>query len=884
MKKMTSAQVRQMFLDFFKSKGHAVEPSASLIPKDDPTLLWINSGVATLKKYFDGEIIPQNPRITSAQKSIRTNDIENVGKTARHQTFFEMLGNFSVGDYFKKEAIAYAWELLTSPEWFDLDPERLYMTVYPKDDAAYQNWLEVGVQPSHIFKVEDNFWDIGVGPSGPDSEIFYDRGQENNDVEENDPENYPGGENARYLEIWNIVFSQFNHLPDGRFVDQPHKNIDTGMGLERIVSVIQDAPTNFETDLFLPIIQATEKMSAHKQYATNPADDVAFKIIADHARAVAFAIGDGAIPSNEGRGYVLRRLIRRANLNGQRLGIQGAFLYKLVPVVGKIMQSYYPEVLAQQDFIQKVIRSEEQRFADTLEDGLNLLNTEIKAVKDSGSSVLSGEAAFKLFDTYGFPYELTVEYAQEEGLSVDQAGFDAAMEKQKERARQARGNEQSMASQDQLLMEIQTPSQFVGYTHLDVPNCRLENLIVQDQAVSSVTKGSAQLIFDQTPFYAEMGGQVADVGLIKDQQGDVVAQVEDVQHAPNGQNLHYVTVQKPLEKGATYELIVDANFRKKVRRNHTATHLLDQALRNVLGKHTQQAGSLVEPNYLRFDFTCLDKISAQQLAQIEQIVNEQIWQEIPVETIETDLESAKKMGAIALFDNKYGDQVRVVKISDFSMELCGGTHVKNTAEIGLFRIVSEASTGAGVRRITAVTSQEAFEYDQQQISYLQQVQQQVKAPQLQSVPAKVEQLNTELKTTQKQLQMFKNKLAQKTAQDLLNNVTPVGNFQVIQAIAPVTGMADLRQIADNWKNKNASDVLILGAKVQDKANLLVAVNQKAIDQGLQAGTIIKAIASEIGGGGGGRADLAQAGGKNPAGLQKALQKALTLINNWSAVK
>ncbi len=419
MKQLTSSQVRQMFLDFFKEHGHMVMQSASLIPQDDPTLLWINSGVATMKKYFDGSVVPKNHRITSSQKSIRTNDIENVGKTARHQTFFEMLGNFSVGDYFRDEAIPWAWEFLTSPKWLGLDPDKLYVTVYPKDTEAYHMWHDVvGLPEDHIVKLEDNFWDIGEGPCGPDSEIFYDRGQENNDVAEDDPENFPGGENARYLEIWNIVFSQFNHLPNGKYVDQPHKNIDTGMGLERVVSIIQDAPTNFETDLFMPIIKETEKLSDGKKYATNKEDDIAFKIIADHVRAVSFAIADGALPSNSGRGYVLRRLIRRADLNGQRLGIKGAFLYKLVPVVGEIMKSHYPEVVDQQAFIQKVIKNEEERFQVTLSSGLNLLDNIIAEAKKSDDKTISGKDAFKLFDTYGFPYELTFEAAQDAGLKI----------------------------------------------------------------------------------------------------------------------------------------------------------------------------------------------------------------------------------------------------------------------------------------------------------------------------------------------------------------------------------------------------------------------------------------------------------------------------------
>ena len=546
MKELSSAQIRQMYLDFFKSKGHDVMKSAPLIPHDDPTLLWINSGVATMKKYFDGSVVPKNHRITSSQKSIRTNDIENVGHTARHHTLFEMLGNFSVGDYFKKEAITWAWELLTSPEWFDMDKEKLYITVYPEDKDAKKYWEEVGVDPSHIYEAEDNFWDIGEGPSGPDSEIFFDRGQEMNNLPEDDPESYPGGENERYLEIWNIVFSEFNHKPDGTYEPLPHKNIDTGMGLERVVSVFQHARTNFETDLFLPIIEKTAELSAGKKYGENAEADVSFKVIADHARAVTFAIGDGALPSNEGRGYVIRRLIRRAVMHGQKLGIDEAFLYKLVPVVGKIMESAYPEVLEQAEFIEKVIKMEEDRFNDTLKDGMQLLDSLIAETKENGGKELPGKPVFKLYDTYGFPLELTKEYANDEGLDVDEEGFNEEMEQQKARARAARSDAKSMGVQNGLLTDITTPSEYVGYHELKA-NGVLKDIIIDNELVDTVPADSrAQVIFDKTPFYAEMGGQVADKGVIKNQAGEVVAEVEDVQHAPNGQNMHTIHALKEI--------------------------------------------------------------------------------------------------------------------------------------------------------------------------------------------------------------------------------------------------------------------------------------------------------------------------------------------------
>ena len=877
MKQLSSAEIRQMFLDFFKSKNHMVEPSASLIPKDDPTLLWINSGVATLKKYFDGSVIPKNPRITNAQKSIRTNDIENVGKTARHHTFFEMLGNFSVGDYFKEDAIPWAWEFLTSPKWLDFDPAKLYVTVYPKDTEAARIWLEkVGLPEDHLFKVEDNFWDIGEGPSGPDSEIFYDRGQEFNNLSEDDEESYPGGENERYLEIWNIVFSEFNHLPDGTYVEQPHKNIDTGMGLERLVSVIQNAKTNFETDLFLPIIHATEELASGPKYGNDQTADVSYKIIADHARTVSFAIGDGALPSNEGRGYVLRRLLRRAALNGQKLGIKGAFLYKLVPVVGEIMKSYYPEVSEQADFIAKVIRLEEERFQETLADGLSLLNNLIEDAKASGQQVIAGRDAFKLFDTYGFPYELTFEYASDAGLAVNQAAFEQEMAAQRERARSARTKAQSMGSQDETLMALKDNSEFV-YGTFEIDDAELLEIVVNDQVVDTTNADHAQLIFDKTPFYAEMGGQVADVGQILDESGEVVANVTDVQHAPNGQNLHYVDVILPLKKGARYQLKIDAEFRRKVQRNHTATHLLDQALRNTLGDHTHQAGSLVEPTYLRFDFTSLEPTTPAQLVAVEKMINEKIWAQIPVETTITDQETGRKMGAIALFGEKYGDEVRVVDIGGWSIEFCGGTHVANTGEIGLFKIVSEQAIGAGTRRIEAITSKEAFEYLNEHSNLLQQIKDEVKSTKVQDVPEKVNQLQVALKSSQKEAEQLQAEINRSKAGDIFDDVQEVNGLQVIAKQIEVTSMNDLRQFADDWKSQGKSDVLILAAAIDGKANMIISLNDQALTSGLKAGAMIKSVAATFGGGGGGRPNLAQAGGKNPAGLPAAITQAIKLI-------
>ena len=875
LKKLNSAQVRRMYLKFFEEHGHQVMPSASLVPVNDPTLLWINSGVATMKKYFDGKVVPDNPRMTSSQKSIRTNDIENVGKTARHHTMFEMLGNFSVGDYFKNEVIPWAWELLTSDEWFGFDPERLYITYYPKDHDAYNRWREVGVPEDHLIADEDNFWDIGQGPSGPDTEIFYDRGQEFNNLADDDPENYPGGENERYLEIWNIVFSQFNHTPEDTYEPLPHKNIDTGMGLERVVSIFENAPTNFETDLFMPLIKQAEEFSGTKKYGQNKEDDIQFKIIADHIRTITFAIGDGALPSNVGRGYVIRRLLRRAVVAGKKLGIDEPFLAKMVPTVGKIMEDYYPDVLKNADYIASVIESEEDRFSATLNGGLNLLNNVIAEAKESKTNEIDGRTAFKLYDTYGFPIELTKEYAEDEGLTVDEKGFQAAMTEQQNRARNARDMDNGMGVQTDLWTSFKEDSKYVGYTDLTVDNAKVIGLAHDGQQADEARPGdkNIELIFDVTPFYAEMGGQVADTGDIIDNYGKKVGRVVDVQHAPNQQNLHRVELTAPIKKGARYKLVVDRIRHLKIEKNHTATHLLDQALRNVLGGHTQQAGSLVEEHYLRFDFNHFGQVTAEDLKKVENMVNEQIWKEIPVKTVETDIDSAKEMGAIALFSDKYGDKVRVVKIGDFNTEFCGGDHVKNTNELGLFKIVSEGGVGAGVRRIEAVTSSDAFKFLQDRDDLLTKSAASLKVAQIKEVPHQVETLQNELKEAQKQNESLQAKIAAQQANNVFENVQATKNGSLIAAEVQVAGMGQLRQLADTWRSKALSDILVLATASDGKANLLVAVSDDKTKEGLKAGDLIKAIAPAINGGGGGRPNLAQAGGKNPAGIKEALSQA-----------
>ncbi|HFU7074589.1 alanine--tRNA ligase [Bacillus cereus] len=868
MKQLTGAQIRQMFLDFFQEKGHAVEPSASLVPHEDPSLLWINSGVATLKKYFDGRVIPQNPRITNAQKSIRTNDIENVGKTARHHTFFEMLGNFSIGDYFKEEAITWAWEFLTSDKWIGFDKELLSVTIHPEDEEAFTIWNEkMGVPKERIIRLEENFWDIGEGPSGPNTEIFYDRGEAyGNDF--SDPELYPGGENERYLEVWNLVFSQFNHNPDGSYTPLPKKNIDTGMGLERMTSIVQDVPTNFDTDLFMPMIGATETISGEKYRNGDLEKDMAFKVIADHIRTVTFAVGDGALPSNEGRGYVLRRLLRRAVRYSKKLNINRPFMFELVPVVGEVMKDFYPEVLEKKDFIAKVVKNEEERFHETLHDGEAILAEVIAKAKEEKTTVISGVDAFRLYDTYGFPIELTEEYAEEAGMTVDHEGFENEMEKQRERARAARQDVDSMQVQGGVLGEIKVASEFVGYGTVATES-NVVALVKNGEYTDSLQAGEeGQLILDVTPFYAESGGQIADRGyLLAD---GVKVLVKDVQKAPNGQNLHKVVVEEgTLTKDAAVKAIIDTKNRSSIVKNHTATHLLHQALKDVLGTHVNQAGSLVTSERLRFDFSHFGQVQADELEKIERMVNEKIWESIDVEISQKAIEEAKEMGAMALFGEKYGDVVRVVQVGDYSLELCGGCHVDNTASIGIFKIVAESGIGAGTRRIEAVTGKSAYELMNDQVGLLKEAAGKMKTNP-KDILTRVDGLFAEVKQLQKENESLAAKLSNIEAGNLTDSVMTVDGVNVLAAKVNVADMNNLRTMMDDLKNKLESAVVVLASVNDDKVNILAGVTKDLISQGYHAGKLVKEVASRCGGGGGGRPDMAQAGGKNPAQVEEAL--------------
>ncbi|MCQ9290952.1 alanine--tRNA ligase [Staphylococcus hyicus] len=867
MKTLKASEIRQMYIDFFVEKEHMVEPSAPLVPIDDDSLLWINSGVATLKKYFDGREIPKKPRIVNAQKSIRTNDIENVGFTARHHTFFEMLGNFSIGDYFKREAVAFAWEFLTSDRWMAMDPERLYVTIHPEDTEAYHLWHdEIGLSESRIIRIEGNFWDIGEGPSGPNTEIFYDRGE---DYGHDDPaeEMYPGGENERYLEVWNLVFSEFNHNKDHTYTPLPSKNIDTGMGLERMASISQNVRTNYETDLFMPIMNEVEKISG-KTYLENETHDIAFKVIADHIRTIAFAISDGALPANEGRGYVLRRLLRRAVRFSQSLDINKPFLYQLVDVVATIMEPYYPNVKEKADFIARVIKSEEERFHETLEEGLSILNDLITDAK-STRQVISGADAFKLYDTYGFPIELTEEIAQDADLKIDMDSFNTHMDAQRERARKARQNNQSMQVQSEVLKSIRTVSRFVGYQTLQTESV-ITDIIVDGERQEKVNEGQTiHFVMDQTPFYAVSGGQIADKGVIQNDAFEI--EVTEVIKAPNGQHLHtgHIKFGQVYEE-AIVEARVNETERKAIMKNHSATHLLHAALKQVLGSHVNQAGSLVDSDRLRFDFSHIAPMTSEEIQLVEQRVNEEIWKSMDVVTKEMAIEDAKAAGAMALFGEKYGDVVRVVDMGPFSKELCGGTHVQNTSEIGLFKITSESGTGAGVRRIEAVTGQQAYLYLERYLEQFNQIKQQMKAKTDEQVLDKIIQLQEDEKSLHRSLEQKSKELNNLKMGSIEDKVEVINGLPVLITEVEVDNVKVMRTTMDDFKSRLQDTIIILASHVDGKASLIATVPKDLTDK-IKAGNIIKEMAPIVGGKGGGRPDMAQGGGTQPEKITTALQ-------------
>lgn len=873
MKQRTGNEIRQLFLTYFEQQGHMVEPGASLIPHNDPTLLWINSGVAALKKYFDGSVKPKSNRICNAQKSIRTNDIENVGKTARHHTFFEMLGNFSIGDYFKEEAITFAWTFLTDENWIGFPKEKMYITIHPDDTEAYRIWTTIiGVSPSRILKSEENYWQIGEGPSGPNTEIYYDRGEAYDPEGIGEPLFFEERENERYLEVWNVVFSQYDAkegVARKEFKELPQKNIDTGMGLERLVSIVQNVPTNFDTDLFTPMIRKTEALAV-KPYSKETR--MSYCVIADHVRTVTFALADGALFSNEGRGYVLRRILRRAVRYARKIGIQGVFMDQLVPVVVDTMKEFYGYLEEKTSYIQKLVKAEEERFIATLNEGEKLMMDVIEA---QTSKVIDGAVAFKMYDTYGFPLELTVEMANEHGYEVDEAGFHQEMEQQRQRARDARDEGESMSSQAIDLMNFTTASTFLGYETLRAEGTVI-GLFKQGVKVEELTD-EGEVIFDQTPFYAESGGQVADHGVLSKE--GAMALVSDVRKAPHKQHLHKVLVkQGSIRMGDRFTLQVDVELRNAIKANHSVTHLLQAALRQVVGTHIGQAGSYVCDEYMRFDFTHFEKVKEEQLAEIEQIVNREIAKHLDVQTQLMNIEAAKTSGAMALFDEKYEDEVRVVSMGSFSKELCGGTHVSNTAEIGVFKLQSEESIGSGIRRITGTTAYHAYEEFKSLETTLSEIASSLKMTSLDGVEKKVATMLQEFAALRKEYAQLQSQLITLKANEYLAQKEMIGEVPSIFLTVSNMNVEDMKSLASTLKEKAGSLVVVL-TSIQDGAATFVVGVTKDLNPKLHAGNLVKELAAMCDGRGGGRDDLAQAGGKDSskvaAAIEQLKQKLLT---------
>lgn len=863
MKKMTSSEIRQMWLDFFKSKGHSVEPSASLIPVNDPTLLWTNAGVTPLKKYFDGTMVPQNPRITNAQKCIRTNDIENVGKTARHHTFFEMLGNFSIGDYFKKEAIEFAVELLFDEKWFGFEKDKIYITYYTNDLQAKEYWMANGIAESHLIPLEGNFWEIGEGPCGPDTEMFYDRGEKydsrGKELIEQDIEN------DRFIEIWNIVFSQFNSkegVDRKDYKELPSKNIDTGCGLERLCCVMQEAETNYDTDLFLPIIRRTEEI-AHVSYT----GQMAFKVIADHVRTVTFAVADGATLSNEGRGYVLRRVLRRASKYAKSLGIDKPFMAELVDVVIRIMEPYYPYLHEKKNICKQIITAEEEKFLATLAGG----EKRFEAIAAKADGVISGADAFMLYDTYGFPLELTMEYAEEKGLTVDVDGFKTNLEEQKKRARNARRDENSMGGQNEEFLAFRQESRFSGY---NATNHKAKVIAVFDNAV----------VLDETPFYAFSGGQLCDKGTI----GGI--EVLDVIKMPNGQHLH-VLKENPFHVGDIVFAVVDKETRSLTRKNHSAAHLLQAALQHVLGTHVHQQGSQVCRDYCRFDFNSYQALTEEEILKIEDLVNQYIREAHPVNTKILPIEEAKKLGAMALFGEKYGANVRVVDMG-VSKEFCAGTHVANTVEVEGFAITSVESIGSGIFRITAATSANAMKYVREAAANVMATLDSTihKAQELKQSAAGegialtygyekkeiaeygyryILALRKEIAKAQTALKELEKSYAGRRSQNALSDLSRFDSEIADNKLFAVVGATDtglLKDMAAALKNNKGLDVVLLAAKDTNKVTFVCAAGE-----GYDACTIVREATKITGGGGGGKKDMAQAGGKDASRTEEAIR-------------
>ncbi len=874
MKKYGVNELRRMFLDFFESKDHLVMPSFSLVPHNDKSLLLINAGMAPLKPYFTGAEIPPRRRVATCQKCIRTGDIENVGKTARHGTFFEMLGNFSFGDYFKTEAIHWSWEFLT--EVVGLDPERLYPSVYLDDDEAFDIWnKEIGVPKNKIYRFgkADNFWEHGAGPCGPCSEIYYDRGEKYGCGK---PTCEPGCDCDRYMEIWNNVFTQFENDGNGNYETLKQKNIDTGMGLERLAVVCQEVDSMFDVDT---IVALRDKVCefARIPYHTDEKKDVSIRRIVDHIRSSTFMISDGIMPTNEGRGYVLRRLIRGAARHGRLLGIEGAFLSELSKTVIETSRDGYPELEEKKDFIFKVLAQEEDNFDRTIDQGLSILSSLEEGMKAEGKKELAGKDAFTLYDTYGFPLDLTKEILEEKGYTVDQAGFDACMKEQRERARAARAKTNYMGADatvyDSIPVEITT--EFDGYDRLSEES-EISVLTTQSELTEALTDGEkGTIVTKKTPFYGTMGGQTGDIGLITGPDG--VFQVEDTIHLRGGRVGHVGHMLRGMLKtGDHVTLAVDEKARKATCGNHSATHLLQKALKLVLGSHVEQKGSLVTPGRLRFDFSHFQAMTPEEIRRVEDLVNQEIMEGIPVKTDVMSLDEAKKTGAMALFGEKYGEEVRVVSMGDFSRELCGGTHVANTADIRNFKILSEAGIAAGVRRIEALTGAQVIDYYRQQESEVA-----AAAAMLKTSPDglldKIAALQAELKEAHSQIESLKSEAAKNAMGDVTDNVREIGGIRFLAARMEGVDANGLRELGDSLKEKLGECVIVLASVADGKVQLMATATDGALKKGAHAGSLIKGIAKFVGGGGGGRPNMAMAGGKNPEGVDQALEESAKVL-------
>ena len=874
MKKYGVNELRKMFLDFMESKGHLVMKSFPLVPQGDKSVLLINAGMTPLKPYFTGAEKPPRTRVSTCQKCIRTGDIENVGKTARHGTFFEMLGNFSFGDYFKREALNWSWEFLTKV--VGLDPDRLYPSVYVDDDEAFQIWnKEIGIPAERIFKFgkEDNFWEHGAGPCGPCSEIYYDRGEKYGCGK---PGCTVGCDCDRYMEVWNDVFTQFENDGNGNYTELKQKNIDTGMGLERLAVVVQDVDSIFDVDTICSLRNLVSKISG-KEYGVKHEYDVSIRLITDHIRSATFMISDGIMPTNEGRGYVLRRLIRRAARHGRLLGIEGAFLSKLSEEVINGSKDGYPELEEKKDFIFRVLTNEENQFNKTIDQGLRILGDMEEDMNQAGEKTLSGANAFKLYDTYGFPLDLTKEILEEKGYQVDEDGFKAAMDEQRKKARDAREVTNYMGADATVYDQIDTSvtTEFVGYDHLTFDS-KVTVLTTETEVVSSLMEGQKGTVFvEQTPFYATMGGQVGDTGVIQTANGRFV--VEDTIKLRGGKFGHVGYMESGMiSEGETVSLIVDSQARKDTEKNHSATHLLQKALKVVLGAHVEQKGSLVTPDRLRFDFAHFQAMTSEELSKVEDLVNEKIQASLPVNTNVMDIEEAKKSGAMALFGEKYAQKVRVVSMGDFSKELCGGTHVANTGEIMLFKIVSEAGIAAGVRRIEALTGKGVIEYYKKQEEMLQEAAKALKANPSQVVE-KIQHLQSELKAVSSENESLKSKLAQGALGDVMDQVVEVKGIRLLAAKVEGVDMNGLRDLGDQLKEKLGEGVVVLAAVNDGKVNVLAMATDAAQKAGAHAGNLVKAVAAIVGGGGGGRPNMAQAGGRNPEKADEAIAAAAGIL-------